>query len=377
MVVEESIMGKEVICKYLVLVIIALFVGVGVIPVLSGTIEKASYIYGKNSVSELTWCYDPPIACFNWYPYQPEVGQTVTFDASCSQGNITSYSWFYSCGYYFPIPLGYGKIISTSFAEPCFAGTYLIGLTVDGPGGSNSIDHYVMVVPKQNHQPNTPSQPSGPTNGTIGTVFTYTTSTTDSDGDKIKYGWDWNGDGNVDNWSALQNSGLTCSMSHSWGSSGTYQAKVKAQDEHGAESSWSSTLIVTISAANNPPNKPITPTGPNSGKTGNSYSYSSLAIDPDGDQVYLMFDWSDGNNSGWKGPYSSGQNVTASHIWPADGSYTVTVKAKDTKGDESVWSDPLPITMPYSYNNPTLRFLELLSQRFRNVFSILRQLMGY
>jgi len=79
-----------------------------------------------------------------------------------------------------------------------------------------------------------------------------------------------------------------------------------------------------------------------------SYTYTSSAIDPEGDEIYLMFDWGDGTNSGWIGPYNSGDTVTASHVWSIQGSYAIKAKAKDEHDVESVWSDPLPISMPKS-----------------------------
>ena len=101
-----------------------------------------------------------------------------------------------------------------------------------------------------------------------------------------------------------------------------------------------------------PPNKPSTPIGESSGKIGVSYSYESSTTDSNGDQIYYLFDWGDGTDSGWIGKYNSGQICKESHIWSTEGSYSVKVKAKDTSGLESPWSDPLPITMPYIYKPP-------------------------
>jgi len=95
-----------------------------------------------------------------------------------------------------------------------------------------------------------------------------------------------------------------------------------------------------------PPDQPQTPSGPSSGKTGKEYSYSSVSIDPDGDNIYYLFDWGDDSNSGWLGPYDSGDIVSASHVWDNEGSYEIRVKAKDIYGKESEWSDPLSISMP-------------------------------
>ncbi|RLF30793.1 MAG: hypothetical protein DRJ99_01480 [Thermoplasmata archaeon] len=103
---------------------------------------------------------------------------------------------------------------------------------------------------------------------------------------------------------------------------------------------------------NKPPNKPNKPSGPTSGKAGTSYTYSTSTTDPDEDQVYYWFDWGDRTNSGWLGPYNSGQTVGASHTWSEKGSYDIKVKAKDTNDAESDWSDPLPITMPKNKGSP-------------------------
>jgi hypothetical protein len=51
------------------------------------------------------------------------------------------------------------------------------------------------------------------------------------------------------------------------------------------------------------------------------------------------------------------------------------VKAKDTKGDETDWSEPLAVTMPYRFN-PFLQFLNSLIQRFPNVFFIVRLILN-
>ena len=129
------------------------------------------------------------------------------------------------------------------------------------------------------------------------------------------------------------------------------------------------------SLSNSPPETPQRPLGSVQGKINIEYIYTSSTFDPDGGQLYYLWDWGDGNNSGWLGPYISGATCEAKHIWSAKNNYNIKVKAKDTSGAESAWSDPLPIKMPYTYN-PILQFLELLFQRFPNVFPLLRQRMG-
>ena len=72
----------------------------------------------------------------------------------------------------------------------------------------------------------------------------------------------------------------------------------------------------------------------------------SILIDPDEDFLYYWFEWGGGTNTGWLGPYDSGVMVEASHIWSDRRDYEIKVKAKDEHGAQSVWSDPLPISVP-------------------------------
>lgn len=118
---------------------------------------------------------------------------------------------------------------------------------------------------------------------------------------------------------------------------------------------------------NQAPNKPITPSGPNSGKAGNSYTYSTSTTDPDGDQIYYQWDWGH-EISPWDGPYNSGDPVSKSHIFPSQGSYIIKVKAKDTSNEESVWSDPLSVSMPK--NKPINNLIIGLQYRFQNIINI-------
>ncbi|VVB62310.1 Uncharacterised protein [uncultured archaeon] len=130
-----------------------------------------------------------------------------------------------------------------------------------------------------------------------------------------------------------------------------------------------------ISSGNQPPSIPII-LGQVKGKVNFPNSYDFLSIDPNADDISYFIDWSDTTNSGWIGPYSSGEQITESHIWSAEGNFTIKVKAKDTTGHESDWG-VLTVTMPCSYTKLTLQFLELLFQRFPNVFPILRRIVGY
>jgi hypothetical protein len=94
---------------------------------------------------------------------------------------------------------------------------------------------------------------------------------------------------------------------------------------------------------NDPPERPDTPDGPASGEAGIEYQYTTSTTDPEGDQVYYLFDWGDDTDSTWLGPYNSGATAVATHTWTEQGSYEIRVIAKDENGVFSQWSDPLAV----------------------------------
>lgn len=124
---------------------------------------------------------------------------------------------------------------------------------------------------------------------------------------------------------------------------------------------------------NAPPAKPDV-NGPARGKAGVSYTFYSSTTDPDGDQVYYNWSWGDGKYSGWLGPYEPDAAANAKHTWSAKGTYQIKVKAKDTNGAESDWSNPLSVSMPrtMSFNSLFMKFLE----RFPHAFPIMRHLLA-
>jgi hypothetical protein len=131
---------------------------------------------------------------------------------------------------------------------------------------------------------------------------------------------------------------------------------------------------LTIGNPNLPPETPAIPTGKTTGQPGNTYLYSTETTDPEEDQVFYMWDWGDGNISDWMGPFASGQKATAQKSWAVKGTYSVKVKAKDSHGAESNWSNPLIVTMP---NNLPLieRFGNLFEQFFPRLYHFFEMLL--
>jgi hypothetical protein len=127
---------------------------------------------------------------------------------------------------------------------------------------------------------------------------------------------------------------------------------------------------ISVGNPNEPPETPQKPTGESNGDAGTVYTYSTQTTDVNGDDVYYMWDWGDGNFSEWLGPFASGAEATADHSWAVKGMYPVKVKAKDGSGAESGWSDPLDVTMPVKISFGT-RFIGFLEHFFPRLFSLL------
>jgi len=142
--------------------------------------------------------------------------------------------------------------------------------------------------------------------------------------------------------------------------------------DHKTIEEWQSFGDPTLAIADDSlaPEKPDVPEGTIAGGANKEYTYTTSTIDPDGDQVYYLFDWGDGKFSGWIGLYNSGQTVEASYKWVEKGDYEIRVKAKDNHGVQSDWSDPLPISMSKNKQAINIDFLG----RFPLIFSILREL---
>jgi hypothetical protein len=92
-------------------------------------------------------------------------------------------------------------------------------------------------------------------------------------------------------------------------------------------------FVMELGITNLPPDTPGAPSGPNSGVTGIEYTFNATTSDPEGDPIEYWFEWGDGENSGWVSPGS------ATHAWTSEGTYGVTVKARDAvHGGESAFS---------------------------------------
>jgi parallel beta-helix repeat protein len=223
----------------------------------------------------------------------------------------------------------------------------------------------------------TPTPANGSTNQPLS--FTWNISINDPEGDTFSWSIQCS-NGQANSGTSAANGTKTLALS-GLAYSTTYKIWVNATDPTGSglyTRKWFT--FTTQQQQNSPPNKPNKPSGETNGKINTPYTYSTSTTDPNGDQVYYQWDWGDGTQSNWLGPYNSGATVSTTHTW-GKGSYSIKVKAKDSNGAESNWSDPLTITMPKnSALIPYFALIQMLKQffeRFPHVFPILRHLLGY
>jgi len=137
---------------------------------------------------------------------------------------------------------------------------------------------------------------------------------------------------------------------HNYTSAGTYSAKVIA--ERGSAPPAEQRVTITVSTPPCSVTPPTTPSGPSSGQTGQSLSYSTGGSTcSNGHSVQYRFDWGDGSG------YSSWGSSTQSHTYSSASTYTIKAQAHCASTfTESNWSSGKSVTIslpPCSVTTPT------------------------
>jgi hypothetical protein len=103
------------------------------------------------------------------------------------------------------------------------------------------------------------------------------------------------------------------------------------------DSVWSQALPASIAGANSRPSRPEKPQGSSAGTMQKPYNFTVSAIDPDGDDLQIIFDWGDDSTSQTE-MVKSGTLAQMPHSWSRAGTYQVRVMARDKNNAESLWS---------------------------------------
>ena len=120
---------------------------------------------------------------------------------------------------------------------------------------------------------------------------------------------------------------------------------------------------------NLPPHVPRRPCGLTTFKPGQEKSFNVVTSDANDDNLYYIIDWGDGTDSGWKGPYNSGEVCSIEKTYQNNGGYRLKVKAKDEHGLESDWSDSLSISIKKGKASKDLWLFQ-----FQDIHSIIYQI---
>jgi len=243
-------------------------------------------------------------------PYAPSpsngatnVGRDVTLTWNCydPDGDSLTYDVYFGIS---PSSLTkkVGNITATSYHIPNlqYSTTYYWHVVAWDEHGVKSQSQIWNFTTIENSPPSKPSL-QAPSSGYTGNTITFSVKANDGNGDKIKYGIDWNNDGNVDEWTGYYNSGTTASISHVWNNDGTYFIKAIAEDEFGMKSEWSNVLQIVITEyvpppINQPPSIEITSPQNNATVNGTITIHGNAGDDKSVLKVEIRIDggaWSD------------------------------------------------------------------------------------
>jgi len=295
-------------------------------------------------------------------PYNGEVGIDIQFTGSVSGGTPP---------YYYQWSFGDGSIMEEqnplyAYSAPSPSGGYPVVLYVSDSTGTTGQDQTRAYIDPGD----TPvANAGGPYTGLVNQTVEFTGSASGG-ASPYTFSWDLDNDGEFDDATGSE-------AEWSWDTAGSYTIGLKVVDDVGQEDTDDATVTITEPGTNNPPEKPTMPSYTNKIRkplAGLSVDLCTTSTDPDGDQIYYWWDFGDGTDSGWLGPFDSGVEHCTTHEF-SQGTYTVKVKAKDTHDAESEWSDPVSITIPKSrgVNFLLFNFLEnhpvlyQLLERFLNL----------
>jgi hypothetical protein len=228
----------------------------------------------------------------------------------------TTYTWYISCQ-----DLSNGQWANQSYR---FRTESNPASNNQSNGGGSSSNDSTPSTPDYNNPPNPPTQPSGPVVIEPGVSYYYTSSASDPDNDVICLRFDW-GDGTYSNWTGFVTTDTTVSLSHMWMNESSCNISAIAQDEYGANSSWSDTLTVIVSQPESE-EQPIINIihSPNNISTNNTVQFYESGSVPDSTIVSYYWEFGDGNTSTSK---------KAVHTYTNPGQYVVNVTINDNSGE--------------------------------------------
>jgi hypothetical protein len=214
----------------------------------------------------------------------------------------------------------------------------------------------------------TVNYPNGGETLIIGDNYNITWDANDQDGDDLTYSLSYSNDSG-ETWFPIDIDFIKnyYIWDTQWCTPGNeYLIRVRASDDINIGEDISDG---TFSLINSPPSAP-TISGPGTGKPNTDYDFTLNSVDPDGDDVRFIVDWGDGDSETTSFT-TSGNDLTVSHMWTEQGTYSICVYAEDEFGALSITTTvQMIIEKSKTIYNPFLIWL----QSHPNMFPILQQL---
>jgi PKD repeat protein len=174
-------------------------------------------------------------------------------------------------------------------------------------------------------------------------------STDPDDGDTVdEFNFEY-GDGSSSGWVT------TPTVTHSYSAAGTYTARLRVRDSQGLESTSADTISVTVTAGStNRAPTAVLSVDNNAPDKGQEVTFSGTAsFDTDGVISQYLFNFGDGENSGW---VPSG---TAKHTYNKEGVFSATLKVRDDDGAESAL-DTVQVSVVDTNEAPTANIVSIV-----------------
>ncbi len=169
-----------------------------------------------------------PTAAFVYSPTSPKVDEKVNFNASGSidqDGTIVSFQWDFGDGH-----RGSGQTVTHQFGD---AGTFAVVLVVqDNSGNSGSTSQTVSVSEGEGPTASFVYSPANPAENE--TIYFNASQSNDEDGTIVSFDWDF-GDGTT---------GKGQTITHRYGSGGSYTVLLRVTDDDGNIDNTSQTISV-------------------------------------------------------------------------------------------------------------------------------------
>jgi subtilisin family serine protease len=258
-----------------------------------------------------------------------------------------------------PVPSDEAAFVTYTWSEPA---AYMIRTYAFDESGAwvRSPDFRVLV----DTPPSAPEVACDANPSLVGQSAIFTFSSTDADGHQLSYIVDW-GDETTSE-TGLADSGAIVNAPHCWSSLGTMQVTVRARDTLGA---LSEPTVYSMNIASMPS---VAIAGPGHVSQGDpsvhqgfrdrssprEYIYYVTLQNDDGRGGWIEVDWGD-TQEDFSTYVDDGGNEPFWHVFSAQGTYQVKVRAMSEVGVLGPWSDPLEVVveetrMPAVISGPTL-----------------------